>query len=262
MSIDHASAGEDDMIVLDGHSTRVAVVTGAGGGLGAAIVRRLAGDGFTVAALDIADTVGTEASGESAGVRRWLCDVSDPVATRRTVQEIGEAYGAVDVLVNNAGLLSGRSSLLETTPAELHRFFDVNAVGPLLMVQACLPLLKESAYRGRVINVASRTFFTGAPGQIAYVASKGALIGMTRVMARELGEHRITVNAVAPAQVATPGTRAHSGEEVFAETMRRQAIQEFVTPENFAGLVSYLASPDAALVTGQTLVCDGGGLMH
>jgi len=70
------------------------------------------------------------------------------------------------------------------------------------------------------------------------------LIGMTRVMARELGEHRITVNAVAPAQVATPGTRAHSGDEAFAETMRRQAIQEFVTPEHFAGLVSYLASPE------------------
>ncbi|MDX3128790.1 SDR family oxidoreductase [Streptomyces europaeiscabiei] len=94
------------------------------------------------------------------------------------------------------------------------------------------------------------------------MASKGALIGMTRVMARELGEHRITVNAVAPAQVATPGTRAHSDDEVFAATMRRQAIEEFVTPEHFAGLVSYLASPDAVMVTGQTLVCDGGGLLH
>ncbi|ELP62593.1 SDR family NAD(P)-dependent oxidoreductase [Streptomyces turgidiscabies] len=247
------------MTVLDGHRTRVAVVTGAAGGLGAAIARRLVADGFAVAALDVA---GIDDAGETTGVRSWRCDVSDPTATRRTVEELSEAYGGVDVLVNNAGLLSGRASLLETTPAELHRFFDVNAVGPLLMVQACVPWLRESTYRGRVINVASRTFFTGAPGQIAYVASKGALIGMTRVMARELGEHRITVNAVAPAQVATPGTTAHTGDELFAETMRRQAIQEFVTPEHFAGLVSYLASPDAALVTGQTFVYDGGGLMH
>lgn len=246
------------MTVLDGHGTRVAVVTGAAGGLGAAIVRRLAADGFTVAALDVAGPVDLGV----ADMGFWRCDVSDAEATRRTVEEIGERYGGVDVLVNNAGLLSGRASLLETTPGSLHRFFDVNAVGPLLMVQACVPWLRESASRGRVINVASRTFFTGAPGQIAYVASKGALLGMTRVMARELGEYRITVNAVAPAQVATPGTRAHSGDEAFAETMRRQAIQEFVTPEHFAGLVSFLASPDAALVTGQTLVGDGGGLMH
>lgn len=244
------------MTVSDGPGTRVAVITGAAGGLGGALTRRLVVDGFTVAALDIADV------SETAGARSWRCDVSDPAATRRTVREIVEAYGRIDVLVNNAGLLSGRASLLEATPSEMHRFFDVNSVGPLLMVQACFPWLKESAHSGRVVNVASRTFFTGAPGQLAYVASKGALIGMTRVMARELGEHRITVNAVAPAQVATPGTRAHSGDEAFAETMRRQAIQEFVTPEHFAGLVSYLASPDAALVTGQTLVCDGGGLLH
>ncbi|WP_128378004.1 SDR family NAD(P)-dependent oxidoreductase [Streptomyces cavernae] len=240
---------------------RVAVVTGATGGLGGAIVRRLSADGFTVAALDI-----TEPDDEAGitGVRAWRCDVSDPDATRRTVAEIAETHGgiSIDVLVNNAGLLSGRNSLLETTPQELHRFFDVNAVGPLLMVQACVPWLVKSAHGGRVINVASRTFFTGSPGQLAYVASKGALIGMTRVMARELGGHRITVNAVAPAQVATPGTRAHSGDEAFAATMRQQAIQEYVTPEHFAGLVSYLASPDAAMVTGQTLVCDGGGLLH
>ncbi|MFC4470122.1 SDR family NAD(P)-dependent oxidoreductase [Streptomyces xiangluensis] len=240
---------------------RVAVVTGAAGGLGQAVARRLARDGFTVAALDIAEP-DPDGSGEAAGVRPWHCDISDPAATRQAVGEITEAYGGIDVLVNNAGLLSGRAPLLETTPQELHRFFDVNAVGPLLMVQACAPWLSKSAYRGRVVNVASRTFFTGSPGQIAYVASKGALIGMTRVMARELGEHRITVNAVAPAQVATPGTRAHSGDEVFAATMRRQAIKEFVTPEHFAGLVSYLASPDGAMVTGQTFVCDGGGLLH
>jgi NAD(P)-dependent dehydrogenase (short-subunit alcohol dehydrogenase family) len=242
-------------------SPRVAIVTGAAGGLGRAIARRLAADGFTFAALDIAEQDGT---GGMAGVRPWRCDVSDRAAIRRTIQEITEAYGggSIDVLVNNAGLLSGRAPLLETSPEELHRFFAVNAVGPLLMVQACVPWLRTSPHRGRVINVASRTFFTGAPGQIAYVAGKGALLGMTRVMARELGEHRITVNAVAPAQVATPGTRAHSGDEVFAETMSRQAIKEYVTPEHFAGLVSFLASPDAVMVTGQTLVCDGGGLLH
>jgi NAD(P)-dependent dehydrogenase (short-subunit alcohol dehydrogenase family) len=243
---------------------RVAIVTGAAGGLGRAIAHRLAAEGATVAALDIAsdDSRPDDGSAGPTAVRSWTCDVTDPDAVSTTVEAVATELGGIDVLVNNAGLLSGRNSLLEATPEELHRFYDVNAVGPLLMVQACFPHLKASAHRGRVINVASRTFFTGAPGQIGYVASKGALIGMTRVMARELGEHRITVNAVMPAQVATPGTRAHSGDEVFARTMSQQAIREFVTPEDFAGLVAFLASPDGAMITGQTMVCDGGGLLH
>ncbi|MDX2549039.1 SDR family NAD(P)-dependent oxidoreductase [Streptomyces sp. WI04-05B] len=94
------------------------------------------------------------------------------------------------------------------------------------LTQACVPWLRESPCRGCVANVASRTFFAGAPGQIAYVAGKGALIGMTRVMARELGEHRGTISAVAPAQVATAGTRAHSGDEVFAATLRQQSTSD------------------------------------
>lgn len=241
----------------------VAVVTGAAGGLGTGIVRRLAADGATVAALDLADDGELASKTSGAGsIACWTCDVTDPAVVRSTVSEIVERFGGVDVLVNNAGLLSGRKSLLETTPAEMHRFYDVNAVGPLLMVQACFPHLRDSRHRGRVVNVASRTFFTGSPGQIGYIASKGALIGITRVMARELGEHRICVNAVMPAQVATPGTRAHSGDDVFARTMAQQAIQEFVSPEDFAGLVAFLASPDAALITGQSIVCDGGGLLH
>ncbi|WP_307821751.1 SDR family NAD(P)-dependent oxidoreductase [Streptomyces coffeae] len=243
----------------------VAVVTGAADGLGKAIGRRLAADGCAVAALDIKETPnGTAPANDNlpGSVTPWTCDVTNPVAIRAAITDIVGALGGVDILVNNAGLLSGRASLLDATPEELHRFYDVNAVGALLLVQACFPYLRESSHRGRIINIASRTFFTGSPGQIGYVASKGALLGMTRVMARELGEYRITVNAVLPAQVATPGTRAHSGDDVFQRTMAQQAIGEFVTPEDFAGLVAYLASPDAKLVTGQSLVCDGGGLLH
>ncbi|WP_211593425.1 SDR family oxidoreductase [Microbispora sp. H10836] len=241
----------------------VAIVTGAVGGLGSAIARRLAADGATVAALDLVkDPDQPHGDGSPGSIAHWTCDVTDRTTVNRTVGEVVNRFGGVDVLVNNAGLLSGRASLLEATPEELHRYYDVNTVGPLLMVQACFPYLRESRHRGRVLNVASRTFFTGAPGQIGYIASKGALIGMTRVMARELGGHRICVNAVMPAQVATPGTRAHSGDEVFARTMSQQAIQEFVTPDDFAGLVAFLASADAARITGQSIVCDGGGFLH
>lgn len=235
---------------------RVAVVTGASGGLGEAIARRLAAEGATVAGLDVKPPV------DAGAVEFFECDVADPQAVNATVAAVLTRHGGIDIVVNNAGLLSGRASLLEATPEDMHRYFGVNAVGALLMVQAAFPYLRDSKYRGRVINVASRTFFTGGAGQIAYVASKGALTGMTRVMAREFGEHRICVNAVIPAQVATPGTRAHSDDEVFRKTMSSQVIQEFVTPDDFAGLVAFLSTPDARMITGQCLVCDGGGLFH
>lgn len=237
---------------------RVAVVTGAAGGLGAAIAARLAAEGAAVAGLDITAPDAAEAD----GVAFYQCDVSEPKSVAAAIDGIVARFGGIDVVVNNAGLLSGRASLLEMTPQDMHRYYSVNAVGALLVVQSSFPFLRDSRHRGRIINVASRTFFTGGAGQIGYVASKGALIGMTRVMAREFGEHRICVNAVMPAQVATPGTLAHSGDEVFRKTMSAQVIQEFVTPEDFAGLVSFLASPDARMITGQCLVCDGGGLFH
>jgi 3-oxoacyl-[acyl-carrier protein] reductase len=119
-----------------------------------------------------------------------------------------------------------------------------------------------SERRGRIINVVSRTFFSGSAGQLAYVASKGALVGMTRVMALEFGGDGIAVNGIMPGQVATPGTRQFSGDEVFEATMNKQAIKEFVTGEHLAGMAAYLASDDGALVTGQMMVCDGGGLLH
>ncbi|SSC25893.1 Short-chain dehydrogenase/reductase SDR, partial [Klenkia terrae] len=244
--------------------TPVAVVTGAAGGIGAAIVRRLVADGFAVAALDVAPPAdeGVRAAVEGGTVGWWDCDVTDPIAVHDTVAAVVARHGRLDALVNDAGLLSGRASFLETTPEQMHRFFDVNAVGVLLMTQACFPHLRDAEAGGRVVNLGSRTFFTGGPGQLAYVASKGAVIGMTRVMARELGEHRVTVNAVVPAQVETPGTQAHSGPEVFARTRSQQAIPDPVTGDVVAGTVAHLLSPDGRLTTGQCVVVDGGGLLR
>jgi len=167
----------------------------------------------------------------------------------------------VDILVNNAGILSSRTPWHQLTYDEVNRFVQINYLGYFLVSKAIYPLLKKSRC-GRVINVASRTYFLANPGQMAYVAAKGAVMGMTRVMARELGEEGIAVNAVAPGMVATPGTQAHSDEEAFDRVMMNQAIKKRVQPEHLAALVAFLASDDAELITGQMILCDGGGYLH
>jgi NAD(P)-dependent dehydrogenase (short-subunit alcohol dehydrogenase family) len=235
---------------------RVAVVTGGSRGLGAAIAARLTQEGASVAVLDI-----VEPDPGHPAVLHAHADVTDEAQVDAAFQTVGERLGRLDVLVNNAGLLSGRRPFTETSKEEMVRYLTVNAVGYLLATQAAQPWLTASP-AGRIINVASRTFFTGARGQLAYVSSKGAVIGMTRVLARELGPTGITVNAAMPGQVATPGTLEHSDDAVFDATMRQQAIQRRILPEDLAALVAFLASDDARMITGQTIICDGGGYLH
>ena len=166
----------------------------------------------------------------------------------------------MDILVNNAGILSGRKPWHTLTRAEVERYVEVNYVGYFLVTKAMYPLIKRSK-TPRVINVASRTYFLANAGQMAYVASKGAVMGFTRVLAKELGEDGIPVNAVMPGMVATPGTMAHSQEEAFNRVMNNQAIKRRVLPEHLAALIAFLASDDAEMITGQTILCDGGGYL-
>jgi NAD(P)-dependent dehydrogenase (short-subunit alcohol dehydrogenase family) len=235
---------------------RTALVTGGSRGLGRAIVERLAAERAAVSVLDLLPM--EEGRDDVHTVR---ADVTDPDAVSAAVADVAQRSGRLDILVNNAGILSGRGSFLESSKEELVRYLTVNAVGYVLTAQAAHPWLVASPV-GRIVNVASRTFFTGAPGQLAYVASKGAVVGLTRVLARELGPDGITVNAAMPGQVSTPGTREHSDEEIFNATMRQQAIKERVEPADLAALVAFLASDDARLITGQTFICDGGGYLH
>jgi NAD(P)-dependent dehydrogenase (short-subunit alcohol dehydrogenase family) len=234
-----------------------AVVTGGARGLGAAIAARLHADGHQVTVLDVL----APAADAPARVGWSSCDVTEPDQLEAAMTAVAERGGGIDVLVNNAGLISPRRPYLESSKDELVRYLTVNAAGHALATQSAHPWLVASG-RGCVVNVASRTFFTGSPGQLAYVASKGAVLGMTRVLARELGPHGVTVNAVVPGQVATPGTEQYNAEADFDRTMGQQAIARRVQPEDLAGLVSFLCGPDARMVTGQTLLCDGGGYLH
>jgi NAD(P)-dependent dehydrogenase (short-subunit alcohol dehydrogenase family) len=242
---------------------RVAVVSGAANGIGKAVALRLAAEGATVEILDIKDASATVAEIRSTGgeANSSICDVTSESQIAEAVKGIDARHGHADILVNNAGILSGRTPWHELSYEEVNRFVQVNYLGYFLVSKAIYPLLKKSSY-GRVINVASRTYFLANPGQMAYVAAKGAVMGMTRVMAREMGDDNITVNAVAPGMIATEGTMAHSTEEAFNRVMQNQAIKKRGKPEHLAALIAFLASDDAELITGQMILCDGGGYLH
>jgi NAD(P)-dependent dehydrogenase (short-subunit alcohol dehydrogenase family) len=242
---------------------RVAVVTGGAAGLGRAAAIRLAHEGAVVEILDIADASPVCEEIRNAGGRAEpvICDCTDEQQIDAAVKAVEARHGHLDILVNNAGILSSRKPWHTLTRAEVERFVTVNYVGYFLVTKAMYALLKKSR-TPRVIMVASRTYFLANPGQMAYVASKGAVMGMTRVLAKEMGEDGIPVNAVMPGMVATPGTMEHSQEEAFNRVMNNQAIKRRVTPEHLAGVIAFLASDDAELITGQIILCDGGGYLH
>jgi NAD(P)-dependent dehydrogenase (short-subunit alcohol dehydrogenase family) len=242
---------------------RIAIVSGAAGGIGRAAALRLAAEGAKIEILDIKDAseVVNEIRAAGGEANAQTCDVTNVEQIAEAVGAIEKRHERVDILVNNAGILSGRKPWHQLTYEEMNRYVQINYLGYFNVSKAVYPLIKKSEH-GRIINVASRTYFLANPGQMAYVASKGAVMGMTRVMAKELGEDGITVNAVAPGMVATPGTEVHSDEEAFNRVMMNQAIKKRVTPEHFAGLIAFVASDDAELITGQMILCDGGGYLH
>ena len=242
---------------LDG---RTAVVTGGARGLGRAAAERLAQEGVKVAILDILEEEAAEVAKSFGGVA-IKCDTTDETLLASAFESVHAQLGGLDILVNNAGIIAQRKDWQSWTRDEVARFAEVNYIGYFLTIKAAYPLLKQSEH-GRIINVASRTFFMGNIGQTPYVSAKGAVIGLSWNMAKELGSDGITVNAVMPGQVATEGTRAYNPEEMFERTMQSQAIKKRVEPPHLAALIAFLASDDASMISGQSIVCDGGALLH
>ena len=244
-------------------SQKIALVTGAAGGMGQGIALKLAAEGAQVALFDLKDCAQTAGAIADRGGRcqTYQGDVTDEAALASLAADLTTRHGRLDILVNNAGKLSHGKPWSDYSAEEFLHYLDINCVGYFRVAKALLPLLKASS-AGRVINVASRTFYLANPGHMAYVASKGAVIGMTRVLARELGADGITVNAVAPGMIETPGTQAFVPAEAFDTVMKAQAIQRLGAPADMAKLVAFLASDEADMITGQMIVCDGGGLMH
>ena len=248
---------------------RVALVTGGAGGIGAACAARLAHDGFDIVVVDIKPASGVEKLIREAGCRceYVCCDITDPDKVEALRSHVDAVFGRCDVLLNNAGFYS--MVPLDTLSHETwRRYMSLNLDAAFVMSKAFAPLMRRLHY-GRIISMASNSFYSNVPGMIAYMATKGGLIGMMRGLASELGGEGITANLVAPGPILTDQLKAmlpresgvtldNSVSGFFSQITATQAVKRTGVPTDVADVVSFLASEASGFISGQTIVVDGG----
>lgn len=240
---------------------KVVIVTGAGGGLGRAFAQGFAAAGASVVVADINTQAVNETAAMLTAAGTKAIAVTVDVTNRQSTDELAQAaltaFGRIDVLINNAAIYAtlSRKAFTDIEPDEWDRVMNVNVKGTWLCSASIYPLMVQPG--GSIINIASATVFSGSPLWMHYVASKAAVIGMTRVMAREVGGQGITVNAIAPGFTLT---EASLGLIDDAETygVDRGAIKRASQPDDIVGTALFLAGPQSGYITGQTIVVDGG----
>ena len=248
---------------------KVTVITGAGHGIGKAYAQRFAAEGAQVVIADIHERAGQSVAAalSESGLSAWArtTDVRDYKSIEGLVHETVERFGRIDVLLNNAAIYVTeklwKGPVEELALDEWDRVMEVNLKGVFLCCRAIIPVMKTQK-SGKIINIASGTFFSGTGNMPHYTTSKGGVIALTRVMARQLGQWSINVNCL------TPGSTM--SEEVITDEVRRRressvrgrAFNRIELPEDITGTALFLASSDSDFMTGQLLVVEGGGIMH
>ncbi len=246
---------------------RVVIITGGGKGIGKVYAREFARAGARVVAADIdgeaAESVAGEIAAEGGAALALRTDIADPASTDAMAAAAQERFGGIDVLVNNASLMSvlPRRSWLEIPIEEWDRVMAVNLRGMFLACRAVFPAMKGKG-RGKIVNISSSRVWEGTPNRLHYTTSKAGVIGFTRALAREVGEFGITVNAVSPGMTQSETQVSSSSGNYLAMRIAGRAIERAQFPEDLVGTVMFLSSAASDFMTGQTLNVDGGKAMH
>ncbi|HEY4317130.1 MAG TPA: glucose 1-dehydrogenase [Herbaspirillum sp.] len=244
---------------------KVAIITGAAQGIGAEYARALAAEGAAVIVADVSDANPVAAAIVQNGGKALAihCDVTDAASVKSMVAVALERFGRIDILVNNAALFGTvkRKRFEDIESAEWDRMMAVNVRGAFECAKAVSPAMRSQKY-GKIVNIASGTVFKGQTMLLHYVTSKGAIVAMSRSLARELGGDGIRVNTLAPGLVMSESVKANWSADKVQDTVNSRAIKRELTPEDMCGTLIYLCSPESDFVTGQVLVVDGGAVMH
>jgi len=246
-------------------TNKVAVVTGGAQGIGAAFAKRFAEEGARVAIADLMEANDTVAAITTAGgsAIAVVADITDSVSLEAMVSRVEEAFGPIDILMNNAALFAGieHRHFTDLEESDWDRMLRINVRGLWQTTKAVVPSMRKVG-GGRVINIASGTVHKGPPGQLHYVASKGAVLAMSRSMARELAPDHINVNSISPSLTLSDGVLANPAWEPFMKSVvASRVLQRDMLPDDLVGTAVFLASDDSAFITGQSINVDGGAQM-